>query len=114
MEYLSILIGLVLCLTICILVLGASYIISIQEGDTEKLSPYECGFSPFDDARQKFDVKFYLVGILFIIFDIEVSFLFPWSILELDYVSYIAMLIFLFILTVGFIYEWKKGALDWE
>ena len=84
--------------------------------DKEKLSAYECGFSPFDDARGRFDVRFYLVAILFIIFDLEVAFLFPWaiSLSTIGMAGYISMMLFLFILTVGFIYEWKKGALDWE
>ena len=84
--------------------------------DKEKLSAYECGFDPFDDARGRFDVRFYLVAILFIIFDLEVAFLFPWaiSLSSIGLAGFISMMIFLFILTVGFIYEWKKGALEWE
>lgn len=86
--------------------------IALQKSDSEKLSPYECGFNPFQDARQEFDVKFYLVAILFIIFDIEISFLFPWAV-TIREESYWSMMIFLGILTIGFVYEWKKGALKW-
>ena len=84
--------------------------------DKEKLSAYECGFTPFEDARVKFDVRFYLVAILFIIFDLEIAFLFPWAISlgNIGLLGFSSMMIFLFILTIGFIYEWKKGALDWE
>ena len=84
--------------------------------DKEKLSAYECGFAPFDDARGRFDVRFYLVAILFIIFDLEIAFLFPWAISlgSIGILGFMSMMIFLFILTIGFIYEWKKGALDWE
>jgi NADH-quinone oxidoreductase subunit A len=87
-----------------------------QKGDSEKLSAYECGFDPFDDARNTFDVRFYLVAILFIIFDLEISFLFPWciSLGSLPLFAYWSMFLFLFILTIGFVYEWKKGALEWE
>ena len=84
--------------------------------DTEKLSPYECGFEPFEDARMKFDVRYYLVAILFILFDLEIAFLFPWAV-SLDAIGFFgfaAMMIFLAILVVGFVYEWMKGALDWE
>jgi NADH-quinone oxidoreductase subunit A len=93
-----------------------SYAVALQSGDSEKLSAYECGFNPFEDARNQFDIRFYLVAILFIIFDLEVSFLFPWA-LTLNYVGilgYWSMVVFLLILTVGFIYEWQKGALEWE
>ena len=84
--------------------------------DSEKLSPYECGFEAFEDARMKFDVRYYLVAILFILFDLEIAFLFPWSIVlnEIGLFGYIAMVIFLGILVVGFVYEWMKGALEWE
>jgi NADH-quinone oxidoreductase subunit A len=84
--------------------------------DSEKLSPYECGFEAFEDARMKFDVRYYLVAILFILFDLEIAFLFPWAIVlqDLGWFGLIAMLVFLAILVVGFVYEWKKGALDWE
>lgn len=87
-----------------------------QNPDSEKLSPYECGFEAFEDARMKFDVRYYLVAILFILFDLEIAFLFPWAIVlqDIGWFGLIAMLIFLGILVVGFIYEWKKGALEWE
>jgi NADH-quinone oxidoreductase subunit A len=88
----------------------------VQNPDSEKLSPYECGFEAFEDARMKFDVRYYLVAILFILFDLEIAFLFPWAVVlrEIGWFGFIAMLIFLGILVVGFIYEWKKGALEWE
>lgn len=94
----------------------ASYFIGPSLPDTEKLSSYECGFDPFGDARNKFDVKFYLVAILFIIFDLEVTFLFPWAMAlgDINFFGFWSMMIFLIILTIGFIYEWKKGALEWE
>jgi NADH-quinone oxidoreductase subunit A len=87
-----------------------------QNPDPEKLSPYECGFEAFEDARMKFDVRYYLVAILFILFDLEIAFLFPWAIVlqDIGWFGLVAMLIFLGILVVGFIYEWKKGALEWE
>ena len=107
----------------CIRVRGLSvvfivlnFILSPKKPDPEKLSAYECGFEAFDDARSKFDVKFYLVSILFIIFDLEIAFLFPWavSLSNIGALGFYSMMFFLFILTVGFIYEWKNGALDWE
>jgi len=115
-EYLSILIYIIASLVISIILLLASYLLAVQQADPEKISAYECGFNPFDDARHKFDVRFYLVGILFIIFDLEVMFLFPWAVTlnKINQFGYYSMMIFLFILTIGFIYEWKKGALDWE
>jgi NADH-quinone oxidoreductase subunit A len=93
-----------------------SYIVAIQQGDKEKISPYECGFNPFSDARQEFQVHYYLVAILFMIFDLEVAYLFPWA-LTINHqgiIGYTTMLVFISILTVGFIYEWCKGALEWE
>ena len=89
---------------------------STKSIDKEKVSAYECGFNPFEDARNQFDVRFYLVAILFIIFDLEVSFLFPWAVTlnKITIFGFWSMFIFLFILTIGFIYEWKKGALEWE
>ena len=88
----------------------------VQNPDSEKLSPYECGFEAFEDARMKFDVRYYLVAILFILFDLEIAFLFPWAIVlqDIGWFGLVAMLIFLGILVVGFVYEWKKGALEWE
>jgi len=87
-----------------------------QNPDAEKTSPYECGFEAFEDARMKFDVRYYLVAILFILFDLEIAFLFPWAIVlqQIGWFGMVAMMIFLGILVVGFIYEWKKGALEWE
>ena len=93
-----------------------SYVLAKQNPDEQKLSPYECGFEAFQDARQPFDIKFYLVSILFIIFDLEIAFLFPWAV-SLDAIGvfgWVSMMIFLGILTVGFVYEWKKGALEWK
>ena len=94
----------------------ASFVIASQKPDSEKVSAYECGFEAFDDSRGQFDVRFYLVAILFIIFDLEIAFLFPWAISlgNIGILGFSSMMIFLFILTIGFIYEWKKGALDWE
>jgi len=93
-----------------------SYLLGIKNGDHEKLSVYECGFLPYGDSRAKFEVRFFLVAILFIIFDLEISFLFPWSVCidQLDTFAYWTMYIFLFILTVGLVYEWNKGGLEWE
>ena len=115
-EYLSIIIFLFIALFLSIGFIFANYLASPSNPDPEKLSPYECGFEPFDDSRMEFDVRFYLVAILFIIFDLEIAFLFPWAISlgKIGLFGFISMMIFLFILTVGFVYEWKKGALDWE
>lgn len=115
-QYCSLLIFILICTILAFIFFFLSYIVATQKGDTEKLSAYECGFDPFNDARNIFDVRFYLVAILFIIFDLEVSFLFPWcmSIGYLSIFSFWSMIIFLLILTIGFIYEWKKGALEWE
>jgi NADH-quinone oxidoreductase subunit A len=106
----------VVSVILAIILVFASLFVINQYGDSEKVSAYECGFDPFDDSRSRFDIRFYLVSILFIVFDLEVSFLFPWSVcLESQkYVSIISMVLFLGILTIGFIYEWKKDALDWE
>ena len=115
-EYLYILVYLLLSLIISTIVFILSYVLASQTYDSEKLSAYECGFQPFEDARNKFDIKFYLVAILFIIFDLEVSYLFPWgiSLQKLDFIGFWWMILFLFILTIGFIYEWMKGALNWD
>lgn len=115
-DYLTIFIFLIFSLALSLVVLLLSYLFASQPADTAKVSAYECGFNPFEDARKKFDVRFYLVAILFIIFDLEVTFLFPWAITlsSLPTFSFWAMIIFLALLTVGFIYEWKKGALEWE
>ena len=96
--------------------MAAGKLLGPNKPDAAKLSPYECGFEAFENARMKFDVRYYLVAILFIIFDLEIAFLFPWAISlgKIGLIGFYSMMIFLFILTVGFIYEWKKGALDWE
>lgn len=115
-NYLPVLIfmGIAVALGIIPLVLGA--LIGPRNPEPEKLSPYECGFEPFEDARLPFDVRFYLVAILFIIFDLETAFLFPWAVVlrKIGWFGLMAMAIFLTVLVVGFVYEWKKGALEWE
>ena len=95
---------------------GLSRLLGVHRPDSEKLSPYECGFEAFEDARMKFDVRYYLVAILFILFDLEIAFLFPWAVAlkDIGATGFWAMMVFLTILVVGFVYEWKKGALDWE
>lgn len=115
-QYLPILIFLLLALCVAVLIPVASMLIVKQKPDQAKLSAYECGFDAFGDARSQFDVRFYLVAILFIIFDLEVAFLFPWavSLTDIGAFGFWSMVIFLAVLTVGFIYEWRKGALDWE
>ena len=115
-EYLPILLFLIISIIFSIVALSLSFILSPKKPSDEKLSPYECGFEPFDDARTKFDIRFYLVALLFIIFDLEVTFLFPWaiSLKDIGIFGYASMMIFLIILTIGFIYEWKNGALEWE
>ena len=116
LEYLPILIFLGIAVGMSAAMIAASYIMAKQRPDAEKLSPYECGFAPFDDARRQFDVRFYLVAILFIIFDLEVAFLFPWAVSlgAIGMLGFWSMLVFLAVLTIGFVYEWKKGALEWE
>ena len=115
-NYLTIVIFLAIALILSLGFVVLNFAFSPKNPDPEKLSAYECGFEPFDDSRIEFDVRFYLVAILFIIFDLEIAFLFPWAISlgNIGLVGFCSMMIFLFILTVGFIYEWKKGALDWE
>ena len=115
-EYLSIIIFLFISLLLSIGFIVINYIASPSNPDPEKLSAYECGFEAFDNARIEFDVRFYLVAILFIIFDLEIAFLFPWAISlgNIGLLGFWSMMLFLFVLTIGFIYEWKKGALDWE
>lgn len=115
-EYLPILIFLGIAMVMAAAIPLASLIIARQRPDSEKLSAYECGFDAFGDARHQFDVRFYLVAILFIIFDLEVAFLFPWAVAlgDIGVFGFWSMFIFLAILTIGFIYEWKKGALEWE
>ncbi|MCE7997729.1 MAG: NADH-quinone oxidoreductase subunit A [Rhodobiaceae bacterium] len=115
-EYLPIVIFLGLSAVISIALLIVPFVIAPSNPDPEKLSAYECGFEAFDDSRMRFDVKFYLVAILFIIFDLEVAFLFPWAVSlgEVGLFGFWSMMVFLGVLTIGFIYEWKKGALEWD
>ena len=114
--YLPILVFMVIAGGIALAMVGGSLIVARQKPYPEKVSAYECGFEPFDDARRRFDVRFYLVAILFIIFDLEVAFLFPWavSLKDIGWFGFLSMIGFLAVLTVGFVYEWCKGALDWE
>jgi len=115
-DYLPIVIFIGVALVITVALLVAPFIIAFRNPDPEKLSAYECGFNAFDDARMKFDIRFYLVSILFIIFDLEVAFLFPWAVSfsEVGMLGFWSMMVFLGVLTIGFIYEWKKGALEWD
>jgi NADH-quinone oxidoreductase subunit A len=115
-EYLPILIFLGIAIGLGLFFLIVPALIAPASPDAEKISAYECGFNAFDDARMKFDVRFYLVSILFIIFDLEVAFLFPWAVAfkDIGTFGFWSMIVFLGILTVGFVYEWKKGALEWE
>ncbi|PYF12787.1 NADH dehydrogenase subunit A [Rhodobacter viridis] len=114
-EYLPILVLLAMAIGLGLVLIAAAAIIAYRNPDPEKVSAYECGFNAFDDARMKFDVRFYLVSILFIIFDLEVAFLFPWAVAfgTMSMVAFWSMMVFLTVLTVGFAYEWKKGALEW-
>ncbi len=115
-NYLPIAVFLAIAVGLALVILVASLLVARQRPDAEKLSAYECGFEAFDDSRGRFDVRFYLVAILFIIFDLEVAFLFPWAVTlgKIGVAGFWSMMVFLGILTVGFIYEWKKGALEWE
>ena len=115
-DYFSIILFLIISLILSFGFIFVNFLFSPKNPDPEKLSAYECGFEPFNDSRMEFDVRFYLVAILFIIFDLEIAFLFPWAISlgKIGFFGFISMMIFLVILTVGFVYEWKKGALDWE
>jgi NADH-quinone oxidoreductase subunit A len=115
-TYLPVIIFFALAISLSIFLLILNHLRSTRRPDAEKLSPYECGFNAFDDTRHRFDVRFYLVAILFIIFDLEIAFLFPWAITlgTTGMIGFWSMMIFLSVLTVGFVYEWKKGALDWE
>ena len=115
-DYFTIVLFLLISLLLSCGFIILNYMFSPNNPDPEKLSPYECGFEPFTDSRMEFDVRFYLVAILFIIFDLEIAFLFPWAISlgKIGIFGFVSMMIFLSILTIGFIYEWKKGALDWE
>ena len=116
LDYLPLVIFIAVALGIGLALLLVPFMIAYKAPDPEKLSAYECGFNAFDDARMKFDVRFYFVAILFIIFDLEVSFLFPWAVAfgDLGLYGYWSVIIFLGVLTVGFIYEWRKGALEWD
>ncbi|SEM66304.1 NADH-quinone oxidoreductase subunit A [Palleronia salina] len=115
-EYLPIMILLGLAVALGLILILAAAILAVRNPDAEKVSAYECGFNAFDDARMKFDVRFYLVSILFIIFDLEIAFLFPWAVSfnVMTDAAFWSMMVFLGVLTVGFAYEWKKGALEWE
>ena len=115
-EYMPILIFMGLAAVVTLALLVVPLLVAPSDPDAEKLSPYECGFEAFDDARMKFDVKFYLVAILFIIFDLEIAFLFPWAVAfgDIGLFGFWSMMFFLAVLTVGFAYEWKKGALEWD
>ena len=115
-QYLPILLFILVGLTVGAVLLAVGTVLSPNRPDPAKLSPYECGFEAFEDARMKFDVRYYLVAILFILFDLEIAFLFPWAVVlqDVGFLGFVAMMVFLAVLVVGFIYEWKKGALEWE
>ena len=115
-QYMPLVIFIALSAIIAGALLVAPFLLAFKAPDPEKLSAYECGFNPFNDSRMKFDVRYYLVAILFILFDLEIAFLFPWAVVlkEIGLFGFVAMLVFLGILVVGFIYEWMKGALEWE
>lgn len=115
-SYLPVIVFVAISLVIGLALLVAPFLLAYKSPDAEKLSAYECGFNSFDDSRMKFDVRFYLVAILFIIFDLEVAFLFPWAVSfgSLGWAGFWSMTMFLGVLTIGFIYEWKKGALEWD
>jgi NADH-quinone oxidoreductase subunit A len=116
LDYLPLVIFIAVALVISVVLLIVPFVVAYKQPDPEKLSAYECGFNAFDDARMKFDVRFYLVAILFIIFDLEVTFLFPWAVAfgSLGVYGFWSMMVFLGVLTIGFIYEWRKGALEWD
>lgn len=115
-DYAPIMIFLAIAIGLGLVLMLSALVIAIRNPDPEKVSAYECGFNAFDDARMKFDVRFYLVSILFIIFDLEIAFLFPWAVAfgEMSMAAFWSMMVFLAVLTIGFAYEWKKGALEWE
>jgi NADH-quinone oxidoreductase subunit A len=115
-QYLPVILFIGLSAVIGLALLVVPFIVAVKNPDPEKVSAYECGFDPFDDARMKFDVRFYLIAILFIIFDLEVAFLFPWAVAfgDVGWFGFWSMMIFLSVLTIGFIYEWRKGALEWD
>ena len=115
-HYLPLVVFIGVALAIALALMVAPFLVAVRNPDPEKVSAYECGFNAFDDARMKFDVRFYLVAILFIIFDLEVAFLFPWAVAfkEAGLYGFWAMMLFLAVLTIGFVYEWRKGALEWD
>ena len=115
-QYFPVLLFILFGVTVGAVLLTAGSLLSPNRPDAEKLSPYECGFEAFEDARMKFDVRYYLVAILFILFDLEIAFLFPWAVVlpEIGFFGFAAMMVFLAVLVVGFVYEWTKGALEWE
>ena len=115
-SYLPVLVFIVIALGLGVVMILAGSVLGPHRPDAEKLSPYECGFEAFEDSRMKFDVRYYLVAILFIIFDLEIAFLFPWAVVlnEIGMFGFLAMMVFLSVLVIGFLYEWKKGALEWE
>ncbi len=115
-EYFPILLFIAVAVAIGVAPMVLGKLLGPSRPDPEKLSPYECGFEAFEDARMKFDVRYYLVAILFILFDLEIAFLFPWAVVinDIGFAGFVAMMVFLGILTVGFVYEWMKGALEWE
>jgi len=115
-NYLPIMIFIAIGIAIGVIPIVMGFMLAPSKPDSEKLSPYECGFEAFEDTRMRFDVRYYLVAILFIIFDLEIAFLFPWAIVldSIGMFGFVAMMVFLGILVIGFIYEWKKGALEWE
>lgn len=116
LEYLPIVVFLGLAIALAIILSLSAVIVAVRNPDAEKVSAYECGFNAFDDARMRFDVRFYLVSILFIIFDLEIAFLFPWAVAfkDVGLFGFWSMIVFLAVLTIGFVYEWKKGALEWD
>ncbi len=116
LDYLPIAIFTAVALAIVLILMTVPFVIAVSNPDPEKVSAYECGFNAFDDARMKFDIRYYLVAILFIIFDLEVAFLFPWAVAfkEIGVFGFWSMIIFLAVLTIGFVYEWRKGALEWD
>ncbi|HXV08485.1 MAG TPA: NADH-quinone oxidoreductase subunit A [Burkholderiales bacterium] len=115
-QYFPILLFILVGVAVGVVPVALGWLIGPNKPDSEKLSPYECGFEAFEDARMRFDVRYYLVAILFILFDLEIAFLFPWAVVleEIGTFGFVSMMVFVAILVVGFIYEWKKGALDWE
>ena len=115
-EYLPVLLFLAVAIGLGLVLILAAIVLAVRNPDPEKVSAYECGFNAFDDARMKFDVRFYLVAILFIIFDLEIAFLIPWAVAfgDMSMAGFWSMMVFLAVLTIGFAYEWKKGALEWE